>query len=68
MCKQTLVLYFCDECDSELPGESEQNTHLRNYHTLECNLCKFRLKNKEELDMHFVKFIHAVSVSADIIN
>ena len=52
--KINMGVVFCEQCDSEFLIESEQNTHFRSYHTFECNLCKFRLKNKEVLDLHIL--------------
>ena len=57
--KRRLGSDFCDYCDQEFKAGSEKErkekeTHIRDYHTFECNVCEFRNTNKEELNIHLL--------------
>ena len=57
--KRRLGSDFCDFCDREFKqgcekDRQEKATHIREMHTLECNVCELRHKNKEELDIHIL--------------
>ena len=57
--KRRLGSDFCDFCEKEfmLGSEKDRNekeTHIRDTHTFECNICETKHKNKEELDIHLL--------------
>ena len=43
---------MCEYCDDEFVVYGEIEKHVRNTHTFECQICKFRNENKKKLDMH----------------
>ena len=57
--KRRLGSDFCDFCDMEFKAgcakdRKEKETHIRDEHTFQCNVCELRNKNKEELNIHLL--------------
>ena len=52
--EKSVGVVFCEQWDSEFTNEGEKKKQRRNILTFDCDFCKLRLKNKEELDMHFL--------------
>jgi hypothetical protein len=52
--KTNLGVEFCENCDSECTTSGEKQIHIRNNHTFECDICELKLKNKEDLEIHFL--------------
>ena len=55
--KRRLGSDFCDYSELEFKAGCEKarkeiDAHIRCAHTFECNICDFRLKDKEELEIH----------------